>query len=39
MTTFHLHHAVHDKYLATPDVDKLVETYRREGVDLTYRRL
>jgi Secretory lipase len=34
----HLYHAVHDKYPAIADVDKLVEKYRREGVDVTYRR-
>jgi hypothetical protein len=38
MTTLHLYHAVHDKYPAIADVDKLVEKYRREGVDVTYRR-
>lgn len=38
MTTLHLYHAVHDKYPAIGDVDKLVEKYRREGVDVTYRR-
>jgi hypothetical protein len=34
----HLYHAVHDKYPAVADVDTLVEQYRREGVDVTYRR-
>ena len=38
MITLHLYHAVHDKYPAIADVDKLVEKYRREGVDVTYRR-
>ena len=38
MTAMHLYHAVHDKYPAVADVDKLVEKYRREGVDVTYRR-
>ena len=37
-TAMHLYHAVHDKYPAIADVDKLVETYRCEGVDVTYRR-
>jgi hypothetical protein len=37
-TPLHLYHAVHDKYPAIADVDKLVEKYRREGVDVTYRR-
>ncbi len=37
-TAMHLYHAVHDKYPAIADVDKLVEKYRREGVDVTYRR-
>lgn len=36
--SMHLYHAVHDKYPAIADVDKLVEKYRREGVDVTYRR-
>jgi hypothetical protein len=34
----HLYHAVHDKYPPIADVDELVEKYRREGVDVTYRR-
>jgi hypothetical protein len=34
----HLYHAVHDKYPPIADVDELVEEYRREGVDVTYRR-
>jgi Secretory lipase len=33
-----LYHAVHDKYPPIADVDTLVEKYRREGVDVTYRR-
>jgi hypothetical protein len=37
-TTIYLYHAVHDQYPAIADVDKLVEKYRREGVDVTYRR-
>jgi len=37
-TAMHLYHAVHDQYPAVADVDRLVETYRREGVDVTYRR-
>lgn len=37
-TPLHLYHAEHDKYPAIADVDKLVEKYRREGVDVTYRR-
>jgi hypothetical protein len=37
-TAMHLYHAVHDKYPPIADVDKLVEQYRREGVDVTYRR-
>jgi hypothetical protein len=38
MIPLHLYHAVHDKYPAVADVDRLVEQYRREGVDVTYRR-
>lgn len=34
----HLYHAVHDRYPAIADVDELVEKYRGEGVDVTYRR-
>jgi hypothetical protein len=37
-TTLYLYHAVHDQNLPIADVDKLVEKYRREGVELTYRR-
>ena len=29
---------MHDKYPPIADVDTLVEKYRREGVDVTYRR-
>lgn len=38
MTALHLYHAVHDKYPAVADVDELLEKYRGEGVDVTYRR-
>jgi hypothetical protein len=38
MTTMYLYHAVHDKDPPIADVDRLVEKYRREGVDVTYRR-
>ena len=31
MTPLHLYHAVHDKYPAIADVDKLVEKYRRKA--------
>lgn len=34
----YLYHAVHDRYPAIADVDRLVEQYRRDGVDVTYRR-
>jgi len=37
-TTIYLYHAVHDQYPPIADVDKLVEKYRRESVDVTYRR-
>jgi hypothetical protein len=33
-----LYHALHDQATEIADVDRLVETYRREGVDVTYRR-
>ena len=38
MTPLHLYHAVHDKYPAIADVVKLVDKYRREGIDVSYRR-
>ena len=38
-TALYLYHGVHDQYLAIADVDKFVETYRREGADVTYRRI
>jgi hypothetical protein len=37
-TAIYLYHAVHDKYPPIADVDTLAEKYRREGVDVTYRR-
>ena len=37
-TSMYLYHAVHDQFPAIADVDELVEKYRREGVDVTYRR-
>lgn len=33
-----LYHAVHDQAPDIADVDKLVEQYRRDGADVTYRR-
>lgn len=37
-TPLFLYHAVHDQAPAIADVDELVEKYRDEGVDVTYRR-
>ena len=37
-TAMFLYHAVHDQATEITDVDTLVEKYRREGVDVTYRR-
>ncbi len=37
-SAMYLYHAVHDKYPPVADVDTLVAKYRREGVDVTYRR-
>jgi Secretory lipase len=37
-TAMHLYHAVHDKYPAIADVDKLGGEYRRQGANVTYRR-
>ncbi len=34
----YLYHAAHDQYPAIADVDRLVEKYRNEGVDVTYKR-
>ncbi len=34
----YLYHAVRDQYPAIADVDKLVDKYRHEGLDVTYRR-
>jgi hypothetical protein len=34
----YVYHAVHDRYPAVADVDRLVATYRRAGVAVTYRR-
>ena len=33
-----LYHAIHDQATEIADVDELVEAYRREGVDVAYRR-
>jgi len=38
-TTMYLYHAVRDQNLPVADADRFVETYRRQGVDVTYRRL
>lgn len=37
-TAMFLYHAIHDQATSVTDVDKLVEKYRSEGVDVTYRR-
>jgi Secretory lipase len=37
-TAMFLYHAIHDQAPDIADVDKLVETYRSEGVEVTYRR-
>lgn len=37
-TTLYLYHAVHEQNLVIADADKFVETYRREGANVTYRR-
>ncbi len=34
----HLYHAVRDRYPPVADVDKLVETYRGDGLEVAYRR-
>ena len=37
-TAMFLYHAIHDQATEIGDVDNLVEKYRQEGVDVTYRR-
>jgi hypothetical protein len=34
----YLYHAIRDQYTPIVDVDKLVDTYRSDGLDVTYRR-
>jgi pimeloyl-ACP methyl ester carboxylesterase len=38
-TPLYLYHGVHDQNLPIADADKFVETYRREGADVTYHRI
>ena len=38
-TALYLYHGVHEQNLAIADADKFVETYRREGAHVTYRRV
>jgi hypothetical protein len=38
-TALYLYHGVHEQNLAIADADKFVETYRRGGADVTYRRI
>jgi hypothetical protein len=38
-TPLYLSHGVHEQNLPIADADKFVETYCREGADVTYRRL
>lgn len=38
-TTLYLYHGVHEQNLPIADADRFVETYRRDGADVTYRRL
>jgi hypothetical protein len=38
-TALYVYHGVHEQNLPIADADKFVETYRREGVDVTYRRI
>ena len=37
-TALYVYHGVHEQNLPIADADKFVETYRREGADVTYRR-
>jgi hypothetical protein len=38
-TPLYLYHGVHEQNLAIADADKFVETYRRDGADVTYHRI
>lgn len=38
ITAMYVYHAVHDQNMAVADVDELVEKFRSDGVDVTYRR-
>ncbi len=38
-TALYLYHGVHEQNLPIADADKFVETYRRAGANVTYRRL
>jgi hypothetical protein len=38
-TSLYLYHGVHEQNLAITDADKFVETYRRQGADVTYHRI
>jgi hypothetical protein len=38
-TALYLYHGVHEQNLPIADADRFVETYHRDGADVTYRRL
>jgi hypothetical protein len=38
-TAMYVYHGVHDQNLRIADADKFVEMYRRNGADVTYRRI
>jgi hypothetical protein len=38
-TALYVYHGVHEQNLPIADADRFVEAYRREGVDVTYRRI
>ena len=38
-TALYVYHGVHEQNLPIADADTFVETYRREGADVTYRRI
>jgi hypothetical protein len=38
-TAMYLYHGVHEQNLPIADADKFVDTYRRQGADVTYRRI
>jgi triacylglycerol lipase len=38
-TALYVYHGVHEQNLPIAEADKFVDTYRRDGADVTYRRI